>query len=124
MIPESTWRIETTDYEGTAVFLARTTWETKIVEHPEIQDYLVDVETTIQSPDLVFSSTRDERSRIFYRLYVGRDKWQDKHLVVVVKYVREETEMRGYVSTVYLSRAVYSRGELLWKNLKQNFPFE
>lgn len=124
MNPEPTWLIETSDYEGMTVFLGRETWQTKIVEHPEIQDYLVDVETTIQSPDLVFSSTRDERSRIFYRLYVGRDKWQDKHLVVVVKYVREETEMRGYVSTVYLSRAVYSRGELLWKNLKQNSPFE
>lgn len=124
MNPEPTWLIETTDYEGMTVFLGRETWQTKIVEHPEIQDYLVDVETTIQSPDLVFLSTRDERSRIFYRLYVGRDKWQDKHLVVVVKYVREETEMRGYVSTVYMSRAVYSRGELLWKNLKQNSPFE
>ena len=124
MNPEPTWLIETSDYEGMTVFLGRETWQTKIVEHPEIQDYLVDVETTIQSPDLVFSSTRDERSRIFYRLYVGRDKWQDKHLVVVVKYVREETELRGYVSTVYMSRAEYSRGELLWKNLKQNSPFE
>lgn len=121
---ESVWLLETTDYEGMPIFLARGTWETKIVEHPEIADYLEDVEKTIRSPDLVFSSTRDERSRIFYRLYVGREKWKDKHLVVVVKYVQENNEKRGFVSTMYLSRAVYSRGELLWKNLEQNFPSE
>ncbi len=124
MIPESTWLFETTDYENTIVYLARSTWETKIFEHPEISDYLLDVGTTIQSPDLVFQSTRDERSRIFYHLYVGREKLKDKHLVVVVKYIQEEETKRGFISTMYLSRAVYSRGELLWKNLKQNFPSE
>ncbi len=124
MDSESTWLIETTDYEGTKVFLARATWETKIVEHPEIKEQLVDVETTIQSPDLVFQSTRDPRAKIFYRLYIGREKWQDKRLVIVVKYVQEEKEKRGYVSTMYLSRAVYSRGELLWKNFEQNSPSE
>lgn len=124
MESESTWLIETTDYEGTTVFLSRATWETKIVEHPEIEDYVIDVEKTIHSPDLVFQSTRDERARIFYRLYVGREKRKDKHLVVVVKYVQAETEKRGFVSTMYLSRAVYSRGELLWKNLEKNSPSE
>ncbi len=49
---------------------------------------------------------------------------KDKHLIVVVKYVQAEQEKRGYVSTMYLSRAVYSRGELVWKNLEQNFPSE
>lgn len=124
MTSESSWLIETTDYEGIAVFLSRATWETKIIEHPEIGGYLIDVQTTIQTPDFVFQSTRDERSRIFYRLYVGREQWKDKHLVVVVKYVQEETQQCGYVSTVYLSRAVYSRGELLWKKLEQNSPSE
>jgi hypothetical protein len=124
MDPNSDWLIETTDYEGTAVCLSRATWQTKIVEHPEINDYLDDVRLTIESPDLVYQSTRDERSRIFYRLYVGRQQWQDKHLVVVVKYVQESGGRRGYISTIYLSRAIYSRGEQIWKNLEKNFPSE
>lgn len=117
---EIDWLIETNDYDGIAVFLARATWGTKIIEHPEIADYLNDIETTLQAPDLVFVSTRDERARIFYRLYVGREKLKDKHFVIVVKYLEQDEIKRGFVSTMYLSRAVYSRGELIWKNLERN----
>jgi hypothetical protein len=31
---------------------------------------------------------------------VGREKWKDKHLVVVVKYVQGKSNIRGFVSTV------------------------
>jgi hypothetical protein len=119
MADESTWIFEITDYEGTPVVLSQTTWHAKAGNdesgsHPEIRDYLEEVRTTIASPDLVFQSTRDERSRIFYRLSVGRGNLAGKHVVVVVKYVQETTGKRGYVGTIYLSRAVYSRGEQLW----------
>ena len=60
------------------------------------------------------SSTRDQRSRLFYRLSAGRDAFAGKHLVVVVKYVNEPKGIKGYVSTLYLSRTVYARGEQLW----------
>ncbi|MCC7161762.1 MAG: hypothetical protein IT331_04655 [Anaerolineae bacterium] len=72
---------------------------------------------------MVFASTRDKRARVFYRMFVGRQQLQGKHLVVVVKYIQED-ERRGYVNTIYLSHAVYSRGDVLWKNLEKNFPFE
>jgi hypothetical protein len=45
---------------------------------------------------------------------VLRDEFAGKHVVVVVKYVQEATGQRGYVGTMYLSRAVYSRGVLVW----------
>jgi hypothetical protein len=113
------WVFETTDYAGTPVVLSQSTWQSKAGNdepgtHPEIHDYLVDVRAAIESPTLVFQSTRDERSRIFYRLGAGRGEFAGKHVVVVVKYVQEGTGQRGYVGTMYLSRAVYSRGELLW----------
>jgi len=38
-------------------------------------------------------------------------------MVVVVKYVQEATGRRGYVGTMYLSRAVYSRGVQLWPRM-------
>ena len=99
--------------------LSRATWRAKAGndepgEHPEVRDYLEDVQVTIEKPDLVFQSTRDPRSRLFYRLSVGRGRFAGKHLVVVVKYVAEPTGVRGYVSTMYLSRTVYARGEQLW----------
>ena len=64
---------ETTHYVGIPVVLNRSTWQAKaghdeLGTHPEIRDCLADVQATIESPTLVFQSTRDERSRIFYRL--------------------------------------------------------
>lgn len=122
MADEATWVFETADYEGTPVVLSQATWHAKagndeLGSHPEIKDYLEEVRTTIAAPDLVFQSTRDVRSHIFYRLGVGRNNLTGKHLVVVVKYVQETTGKRGYVGTVYLSRAVYSRGVQLWPKL-------
>jgi hypothetical protein len=116
---QSEWVFETPDYEGTPVVLSLATWHAKAGNdapgtHPEIRDYLEDVRSTIASPCLVFQSTRDERSRIFYRLGAGRDDFAGKHVVVVVKYVQEATGQRGYVGTVYLSRSVYARGVQLW----------
>jgi hypothetical protein len=115
----SEYVFETADYEGTAVMLSRMTWHAKagndeLGTHPEIRSYLEDVKAAIQSPDLVFQSTRDERSWIFYRLRAGRGDFAGKHLVVVVKYLEQGWARRVYVSTMYLSRAVYSQGALLW----------
>ena len=110
---------KTTDYEGTPVVLSRATWHAKagndtVGTHPEIRGYLEDVEAVIASPDLGFQSTRDARTRLFYRLRVGRGDFVGTHLVVVVKYAQQPDGRRGYVSTVYLSRAVYAQGALLW----------
>ena len=113
---------ETVDYSNTPVVLSAATWRAKAGntepgEHPEVRDYLEDVRLTIEKPDFVFQSTRDKRSRLFYRLSVGLGRFAGKHLVVVVKYVAEPTGERGYVRTMYLSRTVYARGEQLWPRM-------
>ena len=122
-VPPTEVVFETLDYSDTPVVLSRATWQAKAGndepgEHPEIRDYLEDVQVTIERPDLVFQSTRDPRSRLFYRLSVGRGRFTGKHLVVVVKYVAEPAGERGYVSTMYLSRTVYARGEQLWPRME------
>ncbi|MFQ5593696.1 MAG: hypothetical protein ACE5HA_06070 [Anaerolineae bacterium] len=86
---------ETTDHEGTPVVLSRATWHAKAGNdepgtHPEIGSYLEGVRATIESPDLVFQSTRDKRSRIFYQLRAGRGDFAGKHLVIVVKSCRRQ----------------------------------
>ncbi len=110
---------ETVDYNSTPVVLSRATWRAKAGndepgEHPEVRDCLEEARLAIEQPDVVFQSTRDRRSRLFYQLSAGRGHFAGKHLVVVVKYVAEPTGIRGYVSTLYLSRTVYARGEQLW----------
>jgi hypothetical protein len=123
----SKWIFETDDYEGISVVLSNTTWHTKAGNdepgsHPEISGYLADVQKAIASPDLVFQSTRDPRSRIFYLLNAGRGTFDGKHLVVIVKYVQELDTVRGYVSTIYLSRSIYSKGEQLWPKIRPQIP--
>jgi hypothetical protein len=120
-LPEFVFK--TTDYEGTPVALSTVTWQVKAGNggpgaHPEIHNYQEDVRKTVEAPHLVFQSARDERSRIFYRLGVGRDKFAGKHLVVIVKYVNEAGGRRGYIGTMYLSRSVYARGDQVWPSKK------
>jgi len=114
---------ETKDYQGTTVYLSKNTWNIKagadkLGSHPEIDAYIYDIKFTIETPDLVFQSQRDTRSRLFYSLNVGRGDFLGKHLVVVIKYIEEKIGLKGYVSTMYLSRSIYSKGVLLWSNKK------
>lgn len=123
----SKWIFQTTDYEGTHVLLSAATWHAKAGNaetgsHPEISDYLADIQKTIESPDLVFQSHRDPRSRIFYLLNAGRDTLDGKHLLVIVKYVQEIDGVYGYVSTIYLSRSIYAKGTLVWTKIQQHLP--
>ncbi len=113
-----------TDYDGTLVVLAEEQWKQKILSsapigHPEVAGYLLEMQGAITEPDLVFESSRRTDTRLFYRLNTGKGEYVGKHLVIVVKYVQGSEGLRGYVSTVYLARGVYSRGRLLWqrKNL-------
>jgi hypothetical protein len=112
------WIFQVKDFNAIRVNLSRLTWETKagngnIGSHPEIRNYLDDIKELIRFPDLVFESTKDKRSKIFYKLNAGRGVFNNKHLVVVVKYVQEQNIV-GYISTMYLSRSVYTKGKVLW----------
>ena len=114
---------EARDYAGTPVALTRRVWEDKILSpaptgHPEIAPYLDDVRLAISQPDVVFLSTRRQDTLLFYRLGVGRGRYQGLHIVVVVKYMTEEGEQRGYVSTAYLTSKPYSQGRILWTKTK------
>ncbi|MGE0084896.1 MAG: hypothetical protein AB7S75_10770 [Desulfococcaceae bacterium] len=119
------WMFEVRDYQGYPVVLSKTTWytkagnETKKGTHPEIIDYFEDIKLAIESPDIVFQSSRDDRSRIFYKLGAGHGDFEGKHLVVIVKYVDDPDGLRGYVSTMYISRSVYSKGVQLWIRMKK-----
>jgi hypothetical protein len=120
---ESEFLFEIIDYSGIPVVLTRETWHSKAGnnqngDHPEVLDYLREIQAAIQDPHLVFRSTHNTRCRVFYRLSSGRGRFTGKHIVVVVKYVLEEGGQRGYLSTAYLSRTVYARGERLWPKAK------
>jgi hypothetical protein len=117
------WIIQTYDYAGIWVGLARRIWESKILSpergHPEVAPYLDAIQRAIQQPDIVFESKQRDDTHLFYRLNAGVGRYHGKHLIVVVKYVQENEDRRGYISTTYLSRNVSSGGKILWQRTEQ-----
>ncbi len=107
------------DYNGTLVTLSRQVWEDKILSsdpggHPEVAPYLDEIRRAIADPDVAFESTRRRDVQLLYRLGVGKGRYEGLHVVVVVKYVQGPEGLRGYVSTAYLTRKIYSKGRMLW----------
>ena len=76
-------------------------------KHPEAKGFLKHVEVTLQAPDEVRRSSRDERVMLYYRYEheVLGGKW----IVVVVKRID-----RNFVSTFYATNKI-KLGETLWK---------
>lgn len=108
-----------TDKDGYEVSLTKETWLNKLLHpsrgHPEIKDYLHGIQLTLQDPDFISQSVRDERSKLFYKAGVTSGKYRHCYILVVVKYVREPTGVRGYVSTAMLTDHIKKRGGLLWE---------
>lgn len=109
---------EVMDQQGILVRLDRSVWKDKILApspkgHPEVEPYLDQVKETISNPDLVMESAKRTDVRIYYRLRAGQDRYEGKHLLVIVKYVFEKEIIVGYVSTTYLTRKIV-KGKQLW----------
>lgn len=110
---------QVSDYNGILVTLSRQVWQDKILSpgpggHPEVADYLDEIQKAIVEPNVAFESTHRQDVQLLYRLGVDVGRYEGLHLVVVVKYVQEAQGVRGYVSTVYLTHKLYSRGRILW----------
>ena len=79
-----------------------------ILDHPEIKEMEVEIERTVQQPQIVRRSRSDAAVRLFYQFYpqtIVRGKW----LCVVVKYMRDD----AFVVTAYLTDKPKA-GEDLW----------
>ena len=85
-----------------------------LLGHPEVREYPNEIRLSVQSPEAVYPSVRDPRTRLFYRSGLTAGKYAGYWIVVVVKYVREPEGLRGYVSTAFISRDLKKRGDKLW----------
>lgn len=83
--------------------------------HPEVKDYLSKIRSTINDPDFIFQSSRDERSKLLYKGGLTSGRFKDCYILVVVKYIKEHDLLHGYVSTVMLTNHIKKGGGLLWK---------
>lgn len=118
-IPRKQAMFNILDKDGIPVTLTSETWYEKLLDetigHPEVKNYLEQIKFTIQYPDFIYQSSRDERSKLLYKKGLTTGKYKDCYLLVVVKYVQESSGLHGYVSTVMLTNHIKKRGGLLWK---------
>ncbi|OGW14774.1 MAG: hypothetical protein A3G93_09875 [Nitrospinae bacterium RIFCSPLOWO2_12_FULL_45_22] len=107
------------DKDKIPVTLTKEVWIGKLLDpvkgHPEVKDYLEEIKLTIQEPDFIFQSIRDERSKLLYKGGLTAGKYKDCFILVVVKYVKEADHLHGYISTVMLTGHVKKGGGLLWQ---------
>lgn len=75
-------------------------------KHPEVADFIDQLESVLRKPDEIRRSIRDDRVMLYYRY--ESDVLNGKWIVVVVKRVD-----RNFVSTIYATDKVKS-GEVIW----------
>lgn len=106
------------DYKGLSVTLSNDTWSKKLIDpifgHPEVKPFLSQIKTAIKEPDFVYQSVRDPRSKLFF-FKIKRGSFASYFLVVVVKYIKENSKTVGYVSTAMINRGLPKTSELIWE---------
>src|SRR3990172_7808813 len=104
--------LQTYDYQGFKVVLTSATWFKKVLDpvfgHPEVKPYQSQLRRSIRTPEYVYQSIKDPRSKLFFHTITKSD-FSSYFLVVVVKYVLELKGMVGYVSTVMINRRLPKR---------------
>lgn len=99
--------------------LSDDTWFHKLLDpvfgHPETKPYKTAMKAAIRNPEYVYASVRDSRSKLFFAK-LDKGAFSGYFLVVVVKYVKEQTGMVGYVSTAMINRLLPKHNTLLWQH--------
>lgn len=111
-----------TDPRGLNISLAEDVWTDHVHKHPEIAEYFDEIKLTTQQPDEIYfdplSSVRRKPGtliQLYYKRNLGRGKYKDTFVVVVVKSLEEDGGKQGFVESALLSDRVMNRLVLEWK---------
>ena len=106
------------DYSKTQVILTKTTWKDKLLDpiigHPEVKRFLPKIQSAIKSPDYVYMSKRDPRSKLFFAK-IKKGEFKDHYLNIVIKYIREDNKKVGYILTVMINRELPKKSKPIWQ---------
>ena len=80
-----------------------------ILEHPEMIEFIDDIEDVIQNPEVVIQSKVDINVELYYNKKLTK-LFGNKWLCVVVKF----NDIDGFILTSYISRNLI-KGETLWE---------
>lgn len=110
------------DPRGLPISLVEDVWNEHVHKHPEIAEYFDEIRRTSEEPDEIYfdplSSTRRRPGtliHLYYKRSLGRDKYRDTFVVVVVKSLEESGGRQGFVESALLSDRIMNRLVLEWK---------
>ena len=96
---------EVNDVFGKSIRTTKTYWKKIfLIKHKELIIKTEKVIETIANPDEVRVSIQDKYIFLFYK------KYEENHLVVVVKYFNNH----GFVVTIYQTSNIKRKGEKIW----------
>lgn len=89
---------------GRRVRLTQRTYDNHVPKHPEVAEYLEEAQQVIADPDGVIELTSN--ARLLYAYGLGRDRYKNCYLGVVVYYRRQGDSETGVVATYYFHRTL------------------
>lgn len=95
------WLFEIEDYSKKKVHLSLERWKHINEDHPEIAQYLEEIQETLKNPLGVSSLSDDEKINYYYKYFKNRPS-PAKYLLVIVKYLNGE----GFIVTAYFVRTI------------------
>jgi len=102
---------EVQDKEGIIVRLERRTFERHLPYRPETADYVEEAKATIEDPDAILVD--DDSCHHYYRLGLGRGKFEKCYVRVLVYYRSRGGRVEGRVATFWLARRI-GKGQIKW----------
>jgi len=107
---------ETEDCLGRVVRYRKEVFDRHLPEHPEMAAYTEEIRITVSDPDYGYEDEDNETtlSIVYYRLGLGRGKYQDCFIKVPVYYDKSVSPREGEIATAHFSRRV-GGGKLIWR---------
>jgi len=95
------WIFEVKDKSGRRIHLSGERWLHINQEHPEVADYLEELEETIKNPAKITTHSIDENVKYYYQYFKNRES-PAKYLLLIVKYLNGH----GFIITAYFVKSI------------------
>ena len=95
------WIFEIKDKSNRKIHLSKERWSHINQEHPEVSEYLQEMQETIENPVKIKIYKYDGNVRYYYRYYKSRES-AAKYMLVIVKYLNGN----GFIITAYFVRNI------------------
>ena len=99
--------VKVRDYLNNEIILSQQRWMHIIQEHPEVKEYIKEIEMVLKEPDLIKESNKDKNVYLYYRFF--REILKGKYIIVVVK-----KSISSFVVTCYITDRI-KEGDIIWE---------